>query len=52
MKKLSVAEYRKIFPILESHTKTTTFAYAVCDQVIDGEVFCKREINSRTNSYS
>ncbi|MBL3200545.1 GNAT family N-acetyltransferase, partial [Klebsiella pneumoniae] len=29
MKKLSVVEYRKILPILESHTKTTTFAYAV-----------------------
>ena len=39
MKKLSVVEYRKILPILESHTKTTTFAYAVCDQVIDGEIF-------------
>ena len=38
MKKLSVAEYRKILPILESLTRTTTFAYAICDQMIDGEV--------------
>ena len=46
MKKLSVAEYRKIFPILESHTKTTTFAYAVCDQVIDGEVFANEKLTA------
>ncbi|ACK88072.1 MULTISPECIES: GNAT family N-acetyltransferase [Bacillus cereus group] len=46
MKKLSVAEYRKILPILESHTKTTTFAYAVCDQVIDGEVFVNEKLTA------
>ncbi|EPC8422297.1 GNAT family N-acetyltransferase [Bacillus wiedmannii] len=46
MKKLSVAEYRKIFPILESHTKTTTFAYAVCDQMIDGEVFTNEKLTA------
>lgn len=46
MKKLSVAEYRKILPILESHTKTTTFAYAVCDQVIDGEVFANEKLTA------
>ncbi|PGK38927.1 GNAT family N-acetyltransferase [Bacillus anthracis] len=44
MKQLSVAEYRKILPILESHTKTTTFAYAVCDQMIDGEVFANEKL--------
>ena len=42
MKKLSVAEYRKIIPILESNTRTTTFAYAVCDQMIDGEILPTR----------
>lgn len=46
MKKLSVAEYRKILPILESHIKTTTFAYAVCDQVIDGEVFVNEKLTA------
>ncbi|GLV62653.1 acetyltransferase [Bacillus mycoides] len=46
MKKLSVAEYRKILPILESHTKTTTFAYAVCDQMIDGEVFANEKLTA------
>ncbi|RWS43322.1 GNAT family N-acetyltransferase [Bacillus mycoides] len=46
MKKLSVAEYRKILPILESHTRTTTFAYAVCDQMIDGEVFANEKLTA------
>ncbi|OOZ80391.1 GNAT family N-acetyltransferase [Bacillus cereus] len=46
MKKLSVAEYRKILPILESHTKMTTFAYAVCDQVIDGDVFVNEKLTA------
>lgn len=46
MKKLSVAEYRKILPILESHTKTTTFAYAVCDQMIEGEVFANEKLTA------
>ena len=46
MKKLSVAEYRKILPILESNTGTTTFAYAVCDQMIDGEVFANEKLTA------
>lgn len=46
MKKLSVAEYRKIIPILESNTRTTTFAYAVCDQVIAGEVFANEKLTA------
>ncbi|PFE14490.1 GNAT family N-acetyltransferase [Bacillus cereus] len=46
MKKLSVAEYRKIIPILESHTRTTTFAYAVCDQMIDGEIFANEKLTA------
>ncbi|EOQ24985.1 MULTISPECIES: GNAT family N-acetyltransferase [Bacillus] len=46
MKKLSVAEYRKILPILESLTRTTTFAYAVCDQMIDGEIFANEKLTA------
>ncbi|TPV43645.1 GNAT family N-acetyltransferase [Bacillus dicomae] len=46
MKKLSVAEYRKILPILEGNTRTTTFAYAVCDQVIDGEIFVNEKLTA------
>ncbi|NRR13951.1 GNAT family N-acetyltransferase [Bacillus pacificus] len=46
MKRLAVAEYRKILPILESHIKTTTFAYAVCDQMIDGEVFANEKLTA------
>ncbi|PEA18563.1 GNAT family N-acetyltransferase [Bacillus cereus] len=46
MKKLSVAEYRKILPILESLTRTTTFAYAVCDQMIEGEIFANEKLTA------
>ncbi|HDR8185427.1 TPA: GNAT family N-acetyltransferase [Bacillus thuringiensis] len=46
MKKLSVAQYRKILPILESLTRTTTFAYAVCDQMIDGEIFANENLTA------
>lgn len=46
MKKLSVAEYRKILPILEGHTRTTTFAHAVCDQMVDGEVFANEKLTA------
>ncbi|MGZ7150391.1 GNAT family N-acetyltransferase [Bacillus sp. BC08] len=46
MKKLSVAEYRKIIPVLESNTRTTTFAYAVCDQMIDGEIFANEKLTA------
>ncbi|KIV69982.1 MULTISPECIES: GNAT family N-acetyltransferase [Bacillus] len=46
MKKLSVAQYRKILPILEGHTRTTTFAHAVCDQMIDGEVFANEKLTA------
>ncbi|HDR7666580.1 Zwittermicin A resistance protein zmaR [Bacillus cereus] len=46
MKKISVAQYRKILLILESLTRTTTFAYAVCDQMIDGEVFANEKLTA------
>lgn len=46
MKKLSVADYRKILLVLESLTRTTTFAYAVCDQTIDGEIFANEKLTA------
>lgn len=46
MKKLSVAQYREILPVLESLTRTTTFAYAVCDQMIDGEIFANEKLTA------
>ena len=46
MRELSVAEYRQVLSILESDTRTTTFAYAVCDQMIDGEVFANEELTA------
>ncbi|CCW08107.1 MULTISPECIES: GNAT family N-acetyltransferase [Bacillus] len=46
MKKLSVAEYRKVLPVLEGNTRTMTFAYAVCDQVVDGEVFVNGQLTA------
>ncbi|KAB2442994.1 GNAT family N-acetyltransferase [Bacillus luti] len=46
MKQLSVVEYRKILPVLESLTRTTTFAYAVCDQMIDGEIFANEKLTA------
>lgn len=46
MKKIYVAEYRKILPTLESLTRTTTFAYAVCDQMIDGEIFANEKLTA------
>ena len=46
MKKLSIADYRKVLPVLEGNTRTTTFAYAVCDQMIDGEVFINGQLTA------
>ncbi|WP_242144104.1 MULTISPECIES: GNAT family N-acetyltransferase [unclassified Bacillus cereus group] len=46
MKKLSVVEYRKVLPILKSNTRTTAFAYAVCDQMINGEVFVNEQLTA------
>ncbi|EJS73401.1 GNAT family N-acetyltransferase [Bacillus cereus] len=46
MKKISVAEYRKVLPILEGNIRATTFAYAVCDQMIDGEVFINKQLTA------
>lgn len=39
MRKLVLPEYHKILPVLEENKQTATFAYAVCDQTIDGEIF-------------
>ncbi|HHT7236207.1 MULTISPECIES: GNAT family N-acetyltransferase [Bacillus] len=46
MRELSVAEYGKILLILEGNIRTTTFAYAVCDQMIDGEVFVNEQLTA------
>ncbi|EOP50157.1 zwittermicin A resistance protein zmaR [Bacillus cereus VDM053] len=46
MKKLSIVEYRKILPILEGNTRTTTFAYAICDQMIDGDFFVNEQLTA------
>ncbi|EJS78110.1 GNAT family N-acetyltransferase [Bacillus cereus] len=46
MRELSVAEYRKILSILEGNIRATTFAYAVCDQTIDGKVFANEELTA------
>ncbi|MDR2993958.1 GNAT family N-acetyltransferase [Bacillus cereus] len=46
MKQLSVAEYRKVISILAGNTRTATFAYAVCDQMIDGEVFVNEQLTA------
>ncbi|EEM51476.1 Zwittermicin A resistance protein zmaR [Bacillus thuringiensis serovar kurstaki str. T03a001] len=31
---------------MESNTRTTTFAYAVCDQMVDGEVFANEKLTA------
>ncbi|EEK48523.1 Zwittermicin A resistance protein zmaR [Bacillus cereus ATCC 10876] len=31
---------------MESNTRTTTFAYAVCDQMIDGEIFANEKLTA------
>ncbi|WP_439021429.1 GNAT family N-acetyltransferase [Bacillus thuringiensis] len=46
MKQLSVAEYRNVISILEGNARTATFAYAICDQVIDGEVFANEKLTA------
>ncbi|KFN02984.1 GNAT family N-acetyltransferase [Bacillus clarus] len=46
MKKLSLAEYSKILPVLEGNKRTTTFAYAVCEQIIDGEIFVNERLTA------
>lgn len=46
MKKVAVAEYRKILSILEGNTRTATFAYAICDQMIDGEVLANEKLTA------
>ncbi|WP_002145409.1 GNAT family N-acetyltransferase [Bacillus cereus] len=46
MKQLSVAEYRKVISNLEGNTRAATFAYAVCNQIIDGKVFANEDITA------
>ncbi|WP_459499130.1 GNAT family N-acetyltransferase [Bacillus sp. C1] len=46
MRRLVLAEYHKIFPILETNKQTSTFAYAVCNQMIDGEIFVNERLTA------
>ncbi|KYG39325.1 GNAT family N-acetyltransferase [Bacillus gaemokensis] len=46
MRKLALAEYHTIFPILEVNKQTSTFAYAVCDQIINGEIFVNERVTA------
>ncbi|MEH7458283.1 GNAT family N-acetyltransferase [Bacillus sp. JJ1127] len=38
MKKITLAKYHTILPVLEASKQASTFAYAVCDRIIDGEI--------------
>lgn len=44
MKKLALAEYQTILPVLKENKRTATFAYAVCDGVIEGEIFVNERL--------
>ncbi|MDM5190299.1 GNAT family N-acetyltransferase [Bacillus sp. DX4.1] len=46
MRRLALAEYYTILPVLEENKQTTTFAYAVCDQMIDGEIFVNERVTA------
>ncbi|PFK35746.1 GNAT family N-acetyltransferase [Bacillus cereus] len=44
MKKLALAEYQTILPVLKENKRTATFAYAVCDGMIEGEIFVNEKL--------
>ena len=46
MRKLALAEYYTVLPVLEKNKQTTTFAYAVCDRMIDGEIFVNERVTA------
>ncbi|MED1567250.1 GNAT family N-acetyltransferase [Bacillus paramycoides] len=46
MRRLEIEEYDKVIPLLEGNQRTTTFAYAVCDQIIDGEIFTNEKLTA------
>lgn len=46
MKKLALADYHTILPVLEENKRTSTFAYAVSDRIIDGEIFVNERLTA------
>ncbi|OQR53806.1 MULTISPECIES: GNAT family N-acetyltransferase [Bacillus] len=46
MRRLQIEEYDKVSSLLEGNQRTTTFAYAVCDQTIDGEIFINEKLTA------
>lgn len=46
MKKLALAEYDTILPVLEENKRTSTFSYAVCDRMIEGEIFVNERLTA------
>ncbi|WP_410983435.1 GNAT family N-acetyltransferase [Bacillus cereus] len=46
MKKLALVEYDTILPVLEKDKRTATFAYAVCDRIIDGDIFVNERLTA------
>ncbi|MDM5156790.1 GNAT family N-acetyltransferase [Bacillus sp. DX1.1] len=46
MRRLALAEYYTILPVLEGNKRTSTFAYAVCDRMIDGEIFVNERLTA------
>ncbi|WP_242311161.1 GNAT family N-acetyltransferase [Bacillus cereus group sp. BfR-BA-01331] len=46
MRRLQIEEYDKVIPLLEGNHRTTTFAYAVCNQNINGEIFINEKLTA------
>ncbi|MFZ3197614.1 MAG: GNAT family N-acetyltransferase [Bacillus mycoides] len=46
MRRLQIEEYNKVIPLLEGNHRTTTFAYAVCNQNINGEIFINEKLTA------
>ncbi|MBE7120417.1 GNAT family N-acetyltransferase [Bacillus cereus] len=46
MRRLQIEEYDKVSSLLEENQRTTTFAYAVCDQNINGEIFINEKLTA------
>ncbi|MFK4308688.1 RimJ/RimL family protein N-acetyltransferase [Bacillus sp. RC242] len=46
MRRLQIEEYDKVIPLLEGNHRTTTFAYAVCNQNINGEILINEKLTA------
>ncbi|HDR3888537.1 TPA: GNAT family N-acetyltransferase [Bacillus cereus] len=46
MRRLQIEEYDKVSSLLEENQRTTTFAYSVCDQNINGEIFINEKLTA------